>query len=380
MRESSTRNIQLASRRPLLLRSLTMPLIMSLVMMTSLLIRCGGGSAEREPQPPFPIRSEVVAPAEFRPSLTVLGTVHPSETISITSSSGGTISYPARFRSGLRTGERVSAGEVLAILENESSRAHLEEAQLQAEERNLELERSRRSFQQGIIAQAELSREEVASRMAGQRLASAERQAKRLLLRASRAGYLIVNTQYPDRTELAPQIELAQIAVGGRPRVIGFVAAADRAKLRRGQSVRFLSGSSLAAAEGSLSEVATVVDLNGTAKIVANATESSSLPAPGEGVEMQIALDTLPSSLTIPEEALVLGSGGAAVFVVQERRGFSGGNRVKRVTVQTGGHGGGRVEITAGLARGDRVVVSGAAFLTDGAPVTEAPDTSSAAP
>lgn len=367
MRESSNGNIHLA--HGLLLLSLMM----------SLLLRCGGGSEEREPPPPFPIRSEVVEPAEFRPALTVLGTVHPSQTISITSSSGGTISYPPRFRSGLRTGERVSAGEVLAILENESSRAALEEAKLQAEERKLQLERSRRSFQAGIIAQAELSREEVASRLTEQRLASAERQAKRLLLRAPRAGHLIVSSPYAARTELPPQTEIAQIAVGGRPRVIGFVAAADRAKLQRGQSVRFLSSSGLAVAEGALSEVATVVDANGTAKIVANATDPSSLPAPGEGVEMQVALDTLPSILTIPEEALVLGSGGAAVFVVQERRGFGAANRVKRVAVQTGGHGGGRVQITAGLSKGDRVVVSGAAFLTDGAPVTEAPETSGAA-
>ena len=77
-------------------------------------------------------------------------------------------------------------------------------------------------------------------------------------------------------------------------------------------------------------------------------------------------------ALAIPAEAVVLGRGGASVFVVDEERGWRGRSRARRVPVVTGGRGGGRVEIVRGVTPGERVIVSGVAFLDDGVPVTEA--------
>ncbi|HEY5610290.1 MAG TPA: hypothetical protein VIL97_03715, partial [Thermoanaerobaculia bacterium] len=80
-----------------------------------------------------PVRTEMVTPAPFQPSITLLGSVRPSETISIATVTGGTLSYPPRFRAGLRSGEDVRQGEVLAFVENESARYTLAEARLVAE-------------------------------------------------------------------------------------------------------------------------------------------------------------------------------------------------------------------------------------------------------
>lgn len=338
------------------------------------LAACDGRSVRREELAPIPVKTAVVQPKDFSATIRLLGSVHPSETIVITTPATATIHYSSRFRSGLRTGEHVKAGEVLAILTNESSRVALGEAGLAAEQARVELDRARRSLEAGIIAQASLSEAEVHSRLAEQRLESARRQSRRLVLTAPRAGNLIVTNSIAPGSEISPQTEIVQVAVGGMPRVVAWVAAADRAKLRKGQRVKFSSSAGAEVGDGVIEEVATVVEQNGTAKVVASAVTAASLPAPGEGVEIEVALDTIPSVLAVPEEALVVGAGGASVFVVQDRSAIGSMQRVRRVAVITGTRGGGEVEIRSGLSNGDRVVTSGATFLSDGALVTETTD------
>jgi len=110
-----------------------------------------------------------------------------------------------------------------------------------------------------------------------------------------------------------------------------------------------------------------MLETGGTAPVVAEVTEGAGLPAPGEGVEVHVELDARPDAITVPEEALVVSEGGSALFVVE-------GGAARRRAVTTGGHADGRIEVVSGLAAGDKVVVSGAALLTDGARVEAVDD------
>src|SRR5204863_3925437 len=121
---------------------------------------------------------------------------------------------------------------------------------------------------------------------------------------------------------------------------------------------------------GEIAEVAGVVSENGTSRVVASIAPNTPAPPPGTGVELHVQLEPHTSVITVPEEAIVAGSEGAAVFVVAGSEGRFNRFRVKRVPVQLGGRTGGRVEVT-GLHDGDRVVVSGADALTDDAVATE---------
>ena len=94
-------------------------------------------------------------------------------------------------------------------------------------------------------------------------------------------------------------------------------------------------------------------------------------PVPGSGVDLQVELDRRVDVLTIPDEAIVAGAEGPAVFVLTLNEGMQRAYRVKRVDVETGGRANGRVEIRNGVRDGDRVVVSGADALTDDAVVME---------
>jgi multidrug efflux pump subunit AcrA (membrane-fusion protein) len=105
--------------------------------------------------------------------------------------------------------------------------------------------------------------------------------------------------------------------------------------------------------------------------VVAEIAPNTPAPPPGTGVELHVQLEPRAAVLTVPEEAIVAGSEGAAVFVAAGSEGRHNRFRVKRVPVETGGRANGRIEITAGVHDGDRVVVSGADALTDDAIATE---------
>lgn len=83
---------------------------------------------------------------------------------------------------------------------------------------------------------------------------------------------------------------------------------------------------------------------------------------PGEFVHVEIVLEEPTPRLVVPEEAVVPQAGQSWVFIVD-------GERVERRSVELGARSPGRVAIEAGLAEGERVVVSGQHRLADGARV-----------
>jgi membrane fusion protein (multidrug efflux system) len=83
------------------------------------------------------------------------------------------------------------------------------------------------------------------------------------------------------------------------------------------------------------------------------------------GLFARVSLGVTPRSgvVMVPEEALIQRSEGAVLFKI------GADNRVKRVTVTTGVHDTGRIEVRGDVAPGDRVVRRGHGGLADGATV-----------
>lgn len=316
-----------------------------------------------------PVRTEVAHAGPHTANLTLLGIVRPAETVSITAADGGVVSYPERFGGGLRTGGKVREGETLATFDNETVRLELAEARLAAESATVELRRKSRSYKEGIVSQAEYDAAEIESRRAAERLASAERRAAALVVKAPRSGHLVVTRRYPPGEEVPAGSSMADLAAEGAPRVEGWAAGSDFEKLRPGMKVAFFSSEGDAAGRGEIREVAPVLDQTGTAKVVAGVEDARGLPPPGEGVEMRVDLDRSKQVITVPEEAVVMAGGGSVVFVAE---GAGNVMTAKRRPISLGGRGGGRVEVTRGLSEGDRVIVAGLNALGDGSMVREA--------
>jgi membrane fusion protein (multidrug efflux system) len=325
-------------------------------------------AAVPEDTPAIPVRLETTARTTFQPTLAVLGVVRPGETAEVAVTAGGRLRYPARFADGLATGAEVRAGEVLARISLQDAEASLAESRLHLRVAESELARHRKAFEAGVEAAVVLAAAEAEAELARSRVTAAEGRLSRLDLRAPVSGRLIVERRVPPESEVAAGVVLARIAAGGSPEVDARAAAADRDLLRPGLLVRFVApGGREPLGEGEIREISPVVEAAGTVPLVVRVRDAAGLPAPGEGVELRIELDARPETVTVPEDALVAGESGNAVFVMQRGRGRG---VARRTQVETGARGNGRVEILRGLSAGDRVVVGGASMLSDGDLVT----------
>ena len=325
-----------------------------------LLTACRPAAEPPEEPSPLPVKLEKVARAPFQPTLVLLGVVRPAQEAEVILPSSGRLRYPDRFRAGLSSGVAVRAGEVLARLINTDTESGLSEAKLRLAVASSDLARYQRAFDLGVVSAAQLASYKAEADLANQRLTAARQKHGTLDLRSPVSGWLLVQRQLPPEAEVQSGTVLARVAAGGPPRVEARAAAGDRARLHPGLAVRFvLPGTPGAAGRGVLREISPELEAGGTAPVVAEATAGAGLPASGEGVEVHVELDPRPDALTVPEEALVVSEGGSALYVVE-------GGAARRRAVVTGARGEGRIEVISGLAAGDKVVVSGAALLSDG--------------
>jgi len=320
-----------------------------------------------------PVRTEAAHGTSFTPALTLLGVVRASESIPITSQQRGTIRYPPRFANGLQTGVHVTRGEFIAEVRNEDLHSEQTEARLTMDGAAADYDRARRSYREGVISSAELDSRRLRADVERERYRAASQRLATLRLVAPATGTLVVKKLYPGGSAVEASTALAEITTAGPPMVESAVAASERAALRPGLAVTFASrGNPPWRGAGHISEVASVLDESGTSRVVAVINGGEQTPPPGTGVEMSVQLPARASVLTVPEDALVAGAEGPAVFIAANAQGSLNRFRVKRVSVTTGGRANGRIEITSGLHDGDRVVVSGAEALSDESLATDA--------
>jgi membrane fusion protein (multidrug efflux system) len=338
-------------------------LLLSLLVMTA----CAPRTEIPEEAPPLPVKLEKVERVSFQPTLTLLGRVRPAGEAQVVIPVSGRLHYPARFHDGLSSGVQVRSGEVLARVDNQDAEQGLAESRLRLEAANRELARYQRAFESGVVPAAQLAQYKAEADLAAQRLAAARERRSSLDLRSPVAGWLLVEQRLPPEGEVQAGTALARIAAGGAPKVEARAAAGDRGRLHEGLGVRFVVagsdgsvGSAAPAGRGVIREISPVVDTGGTIAVVAEVTEGAALPSPGEGIEVQVELDRREQTLTVPEESLVEGT---VVWVAE-------GGTARRKTVTTGGRAGGRIEVLSGLSPGDKVVVDGAALLSEGVRVT----------
>ena len=337
----------------------------------ALVLGCGREPDEREILG-TPVTTEVVRRGLFAATMTLSGVVTPSRLTPVIATAGGTVSYPARFAGGLRTGERVVRGETLATISNETARLALAEARLQLETASAELERMERSFAEGLIAATEVSAARLRVRLARERWQSARTNAGRLTLTAPVSGTLIVSRQHTPGSEIEAGTRLAEIGDVSELLIETVVPAAALARVQpRTEFDIHVAGSARPVGRGTLREVSAVLDQNGTGRAVGVVTEGERALTSGMMVELRLHAGRRTDVITVDERAVVPTESGHSVFVVS-----AGGQqraRVRSAPVTLGPRGGGRVEVVDGLREGDRVVVSGVEALADGTVVVEVP-------
>ncbi len=320
------------------------------------------GAAAQAPRGPQPVVLAAAETAEVYDRIEVLGTLEANESVVLTANVGERI-VELLFTEG----ERVSAGDLLVVLEQEEERARLEAANAILAERRAAFARTTRLEERQIAPTAQVDE-------------------RRAALREAEAEVEIARAQLQDRSLLAPfdgRIGLRRVSPGtlvepGDP--IATLADIAQLKLTMDVPSRFLGqlrpGLRLRARtsafpdrdfEGRLQVIDTQIDpVTRTVAVRALVPNPEELLRPGLLMTAEL-LSAPRQAVVVPEEALV--PRDQRNFVYLAVPGEGGDPRAERREVRIGARRPGSVEIVAGVEAGAQVVIHGSLDLQPGAPL-----------
>jgi RND family efflux transporter MFP subunit len=351
------------SRRVLTMNVLTR---LSAVGIALLAVACNKGGApadSAQPRPTVGAKTMVVTPQSFTETLGAIGNVvgRPNHTATLAAPSAARVE-----RVLVMTGQSVQAGQVLIELDQAPFQATVRsaDAALQAAERAYE--RQQRLANEGIVARkdAELAAADLAKARADAE--AAHRMAALSILKSPIAG-VVVRLTATLGASADPAQPLVEVADPSALDVLMSVTPTDASRVHPGAKATLSAGQS---ASGEPLGVGTVTDVGGTVdstnRSVAVRVQAPTTRRPlriGETVFGQIAIETKPSAIVIPIEALVPQGDAFQVFVVDAN------NIAHARDVKVGGKTDTSVEITEGLKAGERIVTYGAYGVQDSAKV-----------
>jgi RND family efflux transporter MFP subunit len=276
-------------------------------------------------------------------------------------------------------GENVRRGQLLASFAAETvqadvalARANLAEVQALAEESATNAERARTLQGTGALSQQQIDQYLTQEQTAKARSASAKAQLDAQLLRLKQTQLVspddgtISSRTATVGSVLASGTEMFRLIRRGRIEWRGEVTAAELERIRPGIKVVITSAGG-AQWRGQVRMLAPTVDpatRKGVVYVdllgpIEGTFASGAAFKPGVYVrgEFEIGSST---ALTVPQGAVVVRDGFSYVYRI------NGDSRVSQLKVQTGRRAGDRLELVTGVQPGDRLVASGANFLTDG--------------
>lgn len=283
----------------------------------------------------------------------------------------------------VNVGDRVRRGQVLASFAPETVQAELAQIRAALAEADALLADARANAARAreLDATGALSAQQINQFLTAERTAEARVAAQRAALQTQELRLRQTRVLAPDDgvisarsatvgAVVAPGTELFRLIRGGRLEWRAEVAATDLARLKPGQKVQ-VQPAGAAPLQGTLRMVAPTLDpatRNGLVYVDLprpdpRAAGGDGLPPGGVKAGMfargEFEVGSSPA-LTLPASAVLLRDGFSYIFEL------GADNRVAQRKVEVGRRVGERVEITAGLKPGAKVVESGAGFLADG--------------
>jgi RND family efflux transporter MFP subunit len=294
-------------------------------------------------------------------SITVSGELEARHTVSTGFQVGGLVAAV-----GPEEGARVRQGDVLAELDAGDYRLQLELAEAAAARVTDEFERAQQIFAAASMAPADFTKIETAAREARAHEQLARRRLAHTRLLAPLSG-VVAHRRIEPGEQVAPGVPVFTIVAMDPMQVRVGVPEAEIGRIRVGQTAR-VSIPSLggAAMEGRVRLTGVAADpVSRTYTVRIALPNPDGRLRPGMIAEVSIEDDTQVSALTLPGEAVVRDPDGRQLVYVY----FPAEGRVHARVVSVGSVYGTEVEITAGLAGDERVVIGGQHRVRDGSAV-----------
>lgn len=254
-------------------------------------------------------------------------------------------------------GDRVRAGQTLAVLDPSLLEAQIAQARAQAEQARDQARRVEGLDDAGVLSQEQIAQRRYQAEAAEANLRNLLTQRRKLSVTAPVSGVILERNVRPGDLAAAGATPWFRIARDGQVELAAELPEGDLARVRVGQTatVTLPSGET---AVGRVRLISPQIDPQtklGQVRVLMPVRED--IRAGGFG--RAVFADAAGEALAAPETAIRYDADGASVMVVGPD------NRVKRVRVETGARGGGWVELVRGPPAGSRIVQNAAAFLLD---------------
>jgi RND family efflux transporter MFP subunit len=341
-----------------------------------LLNACGQKAEEKKTVPPPALITVTQAiKGDFEVVLETLGTLEVLADPKIGAEVAGRVTQVLA-----RTGTRVKAGELLAVidagdvaLQNKADEAEARRIEALAKQQEKLAERQQTLMDKGFLSKN--AGEDVAAQRAAlaaqheaarARADNSRRSAGKMQVRAPIDGIVEVQIVSPgDYVKVGDP--LFNLVSPKKLRAHLPFAESLGPRLKLGQEVRLVSP--LAPGKVFASRIKDIrpgiVEGSRTLDVLVDIDNDGSLRGGGT-VNAAVIVSARAEALTVPEQSVVLRPAGKVVYVIAE---VDGQKKAQQKPVKTGAKRGGRIEILEGLAGGETIALDGAGFLTNGAAV-----------
>lgn len=333
-----------------------------LLIFASLLAACG--AAEKKPDRPPPlVKVEAVAPHVFVDRYDAVGTAVANEQVTVTAPVTERI-----VRLGFNDGDFVRTGQVLAVLAQGQENASLAGATARAREAEQQLARITALRDRGFATKASLDAQVATVTAAREAANEARAVIADRVIRAPFSGQVSLRRISPGAV-VSAGTEIATISDARTIKLDFAVPETLLSSVRVGQSIR-----ARAAAFPDTTVSGTIAAID---PLVDPATRAASVRAlirnpTGQlkpGMLLSVMLESRArTNVAVSELALVSEGESRFVYII----GADG--KAARKTVTTGARDGALIEVTSGLAAGEKIVTEGVVKLSEGAKVRVAGD------
>jgi len=329
----------------------------ALIAIAASLAACGNGAGPDAAPEPAPVRVAVVESAPATDSLRAVGALAPADEVRLAFKTAGVIRSISVVQ-----GERVRSGQLLATLADDEIAAAVSQARAIADQAGRDLERGRALLADEVATREQVEDLATAHAVAAAQLRSALFNARHARIEAPGDGVVLRRLAEPDELVAAGQPVLVVGNTGGGWIVRAALTDRDVVRVQTGQAAEVVldafPGRRFAA---TVTEISAAADpQTGTYEMKLAIEPQGARFVQGLVAKVMIADPDVEHVAVVPVTSLLEADGRVAtVFVIAE------GGIARRTAVRTGRLIGERIEVTAGLALGDRVVTEGAAWLDD---------------
>ncbi len=264
-------------------------------------------------------------------------------------------------------GSWVRKGQVLAQLAREDAEILFKKAELKEQNARLAYERSAKMKAESLISQESFDKLTMDNDISRQELAEAAWRLEKTTIRSPFDGR-VTGRQIRVGQHMRPGDELFTVADFDPLVAYIYLPEKEVLGLEAGREVRIiLKADDEVSFAGRIRQLAPTVDTaTGTVKVTVEAVAPPASVRPGGFVSIDIVRETRPAALLLPREAVLRELQSAHIFVAK-------GEAAEKREVELGLEEGESVEVLAGVAAGEQVIVAGQGGLKDGSPIKVQP-------